>query len=85
MTKFQHPPFYSNSSPVCYVINFNAQLSITAKKMHGKLRVVQLVILAQKLMARILRFKFINIMKRIFPFGAGKFRVKIQTFPGGSG
>jgi hypothetical protein len=53
--------------------------------MHGKLRVVQLVILAQKLMTRILPFKFINIMKRIFPFAAGKFRVKIQTFPGGSG
>jgi hypothetical protein len=53
--------------------------------MHGKLRVVQLVILVQKLMTWILPFKFINIMKRIFPFPAGKFRVKKQTFPGGSG
>jgi hypothetical protein len=60
-------------------------MEYTAKKMHGKLRVVQLVILAQKLMTRILPIKFINIMKRIFPFAAGKFRVKIQTFPGGSG
>jgi hypothetical protein len=38
----------------------------TAKKMHGKLRVVQLVSLAQKLMTRILPFQFINIMKRFF-------------------
>jgi hypothetical protein len=50
--------------------------------MHGKLRVVQLVILAQKLMTLIFPFKFITTMKRIFPMAAGKFRVKIQTFPG---
>jgi hypothetical protein len=53
--------------------------------MHGKLRVGQLVILAQKLMTRIFPFKYFIIMKRIFPFAAGKFRVNIKTFAGGSG
>jgi hypothetical protein len=53
--------------------------------MHEKFRVVQLVILAQKLMTRIFPFQFINIIKRIFPWAAGKFRVKRQTCPGGSG
>jgi hypothetical protein len=59
--------------------------AVTAKKMHEKFRVVQLVILAQKLMTRIFPFQFINIIKRIFPWAAGKFRVKRQTCPGGSG
>jgi hypothetical protein len=49
--------------------------------MHGKFRVVQLVIWMQKLMTRIFPFKFIIIIKRIFPLAAGKFRVKLQTFP----
>jgi hypothetical protein len=53
--------------------------------MHGKFRVVQLVILAQKLMTRVFQFKFIYLLKRIFPLAAGKFRVKLQTFPGGFG
>jgi hypothetical protein len=53
--------------------------------MHGQLRVAQLVILVQKLMTQIFPFKSFIIIKRIFPFAAGKFHVKIQTFPGGSG
>jgi hypothetical protein len=46
---------------------------------------VQLVILAQKLMTLIFPLKSFIIIKWIFPFMAGKFRVKRQTFPGGSG
>jgi hypothetical protein len=53
--------------------------------MHGKVRVVQLVIWMQKLMTLIFPFYFFNLMKRIFPLAAGKFRVIMQTFPGSSG
>jgi hypothetical protein len=53
--------------------------------MHGKIRVVQLVIWMQKQMTGIFPLKLFIIMKRSFPLAAGKFRVKMQTFAGGSG